>query len=257
MSELDAQRQALKDQIIAERGYWHPFHQGLLERDPDFLAAYLAFLSQPWRTGVLQPKVREFIYIAVDASVAHMYERGMRRHIEFALERGATPDEVLEVVELAAGLGGESAILGVRILAEELKAIRGEDVEAAALSEEQKRLKDEFIAVMGGWPDYGDAFLSLDADYLRSFLAFVGGPWKRGTLEPKIKDFVAIAVNSSPATLNPDGVRRHIRSALDHGATSTEIMEVIQLAAAIAIHTCTIGVPNLVEADAARTGIVG
>lgn len=245
--------QALKDRIVAERGYWHPFHEGLLQHDPDFLDAYLSFLSQPWKTGLLEPKVREFIYIAVDAAVSHMYERGMRRHIEFALDKGATAGEVLEVVQLTAGLGGESAVLGVRILAEELKAARGEDVTQEPLSDDQHRLKQEFVAVMGHWPAYGDAFLALDPAYLRSFLKFVGGPWQRGTLTPKVKDFIAIAVNVSPSTLNEAGVRRHIRSALGHGASAGEIMEVIQLAAAIAIHSCTIGVPNLVEAANERS----
>lgn len=245
---------ALKEKVTVERGYWHPFHQGLLERDPDFLAAYFSYQSQPWRTGHLAPKVREFIYIAIDASVAHLYERGMRRHIEFALDHGATPDEVLEVIETTAGLGGEAIGLGIQLLAEELKAVGGEDVAQRPLDAPQQMLKERVTETLGYWPVFGDAFLALAPDYLDVFLAFVGRPYQRGVLEPKIRDFVGLAVNVSPATLNQSGARRHIRQALNHGATAGELVEVIQLAGAIAIHTCTIGVPNLVEAAEARGG---
>ena len=78
-------RDKLKAEVIARRGYWHPFHEGLLELCPEFLAAYLAFQDGPARSGHLEPKVREFIYIAIDGAVSHLYERGLRRHIEDAL----------------------------------------------------------------------------------------------------------------------------------------------------------------------------
>ena len=38
---------------------------------------------------------------------------------------------------------------------------------------------------------------------------------------------------------------------LEYGATPQEIAEVLQLAGAIAIHTCTIGIPAVLEAAAA------
>ena len=50
---------------------------------------------------MLEPKVKELIYTAFDASATHMYVPGLRQHIENALGYGATPAEVMEVFELA------------------------------------------------------------------------------------------------------------------------------------------------------------
>ena len=47
------------------------------------------------------------------------------------------------------------------------------------------------------------------------------------------------------------GLRQHIRNALDYGATREEVLEVIELASVIGIHSCTVGVPILVEELAA------
>lgn len=241
-----SERQQLKERVIALRGYWHDFHEGLLEHDPDFLAAYVDFVSRPWLTGHLPGKTREFIYIAVDASAAHMYERGMRRHMEFAVEQGATIGELLEVVQIATSLGGESAIMGVELLCEELaEAGRAPEMPAG---DSHRRLKEDVSDRLGGWPPYADAFLKLDPDYLRIHAAFAGKKADNRHLDAKTREFISIAVNLSPATLNRDAVRRGMRAALAHGATEGELLEVIQLASAISIHSCTIGVPNAVAA---------
>ena len=63
----------------------------MLELDPEFFAAYLEFSSHPWKHGVLEPKVKELIYTAFDASATHMYIPGSTQHIVNALGYGATP----------------------------------------------------------------------------------------------------------------------------------------------------------------------
>ena len=74
--------------------------------EPGIPAAYLKFQDGPARSGHLEPKVREFIYIAIDGAVSHLYERGLRRHIEDALRLGATKEEVLQVIMLATAARG-------------------------------------------------------------------------------------------------------------------------------------------------------
>ncbi len=93
--------------------------QKFLEADPDFFEHYIGFSGHPWKTGVLPPKVKEFIYIAIDASVTHLYERGIRLHMRRALELGATREELLEVLELVSVLGIHSVLMGVPLLDEE------------------------------------------------------------------------------------------------------------------------------------------
>ena len=65
---------------------------------------------------MLEPKVKELIYTAFDASATHMYVPGLRQHIENALAYGATPAEVMEVFELASAIGIHACAVGLPIL---------------------------------------------------------------------------------------------------------------------------------------------
>ena len=71
-------------------GYWNGFWDGLLDLDEDFFEAYAALLVGPVETGPLDPKIKEFVYIAVDAAATHLYVPGIRQHIKQALGHGAT-----------------------------------------------------------------------------------------------------------------------------------------------------------------------
>jgi alkylhydroperoxidase/carboxymuconolactone decarboxylase family protein YurZ len=122
IAPLDERRQALKADFEAKRGYWHDFWNGLLELDPDFFEAYVGFSAHPWEHGVLEPKVKELIYTAFDASATHMYVPGLRQHIENALAYGATPAEVMEVFELASTIGIHGYLAALPIVLEELEA---------------------------------------------------------------------------------------------------------------------------------------
>ena len=82
---------------------------------PDYFAAFIDACMEPWRSGSLTPKERELMYIAIDCSITHTYEPGMRMHIKNALRYGATRDEILAVFELAALLGVEGYALGAAV----------------------------------------------------------------------------------------------------------------------------------------------
>ena len=89
-------------------------------------------------------------------------------------------------------------------------------------------------------------------DFVDGFLGYRSIAWTAGPLAPKIKEFIGLAVCAAPTCLHEAGIRGHIRRALQHGATKEEISEVLQLASAISIHTCTHAVPALVDAAAGR-----
>jgi alkylhydroperoxidase/carboxymuconolactone decarboxylase family protein YurZ len=120
---LSAAQRSLKARVIEERGSWNPLWDQLLVWDPEFFEAYFNFSAVPWRRSVLPPKVKELIYIAVDASTTHLYAPGLRRHIRNALKLGATREEILEVLELISVLGIHACNLGVPMLAEELESL--------------------------------------------------------------------------------------------------------------------------------------
>ncbi len=113
---LDERRTALKAAFEKNRGYWHPTWEGLLELDPDLFEAYVAFSSVPWKTGVLSPKVKEFIYCAFDASSTHLYVPGLKLHMRNALRYGSTAEELMELLEIVSTTGIHGTELGAPLL---------------------------------------------------------------------------------------------------------------------------------------------
>ena len=89
--------------------------------DPDFLEIYQKFSSLPWQRGHLEPKVKEFVYIAIDVATTHLYEPGLRIHIQNALRYGATVEEIMEVYQLVSVLGMHTFTMGIPVLLDELE----------------------------------------------------------------------------------------------------------------------------------------
>ncbi len=246
---LSERQRELRERFIDARGHWSELWDGLLTLDEDFFEAYLEFSSVPWRSGPLDPKTKELIYIAVDAAATHLYEPGIRQHIRLALQHGATAAEIMEVLELTATLGIHACNIGVPILVEELRA-SGQEV-SMELDANRERIKAEFEDKRGYWNPFWDEMLALDPDFFESYTRFSSVPWVSGTLEPKVKEFIYTAFDVAATHLYVKGLRQHIRNALDYGATREEVMEVIELASVIGIHSCTVGVPILLEELAA------
>jgi len=127
---LTDRQKMLKEKFIEMRGYWSEELWGeVLRLDPDFFEAYLNFSSKPWIKGVLSPKIKELIYIAMNA--IHMYGPGLRQHIRNALKYGATMEEILEVLEIVSVIGIHSVLMGVPILSEEIKNLKREQMESS------------------------------------------------------------------------------------------------------------------------------
>jgi len=106
--DLDTRQQQLKSDFEQNRGYWNPIWDGVLKLSPDFFEAYLEYSSVPWKHGVLAPKVKEFIYCAFDCSATHLWLPGLKLHMRNALGYGATPLEIIEVIQIASVLGAHA-----------------------------------------------------------------------------------------------------------------------------------------------------
>ena len=117
---LDANASELKRLFIERRGYWGKFWDALLVLSPEFFKAYLELSSVPWTHGVLQPKIKELIYIAIDAATTHLYLPGLRIHMRNAIGHGATQEEIMEVLMLVSAIGIHSCNEGVPMLLDEL-----------------------------------------------------------------------------------------------------------------------------------------
>jgi alkylhydroperoxidase/carboxymuconolactone decarboxylase family protein YurZ len=245
MALTDVQQQ-IKDEFIAVRGTWGQAWQRILELDAEFLRAYLEWAAVPLRKHHLEPKVREFVFIAADAAATHLYEPGIRQHVRAALDLGASAAEVMEVLELTSTLGIHACNIGVPLLIEVLTE-EGKRAGPAPLSPPQQQLKAEFTASRGYWHEFWDGLLELDAELFAAYLDFSAVPWRTGVLAPKVKELVYIAFDAAATHLYVPGLKLHMRNAVRLGATAAEILEVLEIVSVIGIHAATVGAPILAD----------
>lgn len=240
-------RAELRAAFIEARGYWSPLWDGVLALDERFFAAYLRFSERPWNEGPLDPKVKELVYVAIDVATTHLYEPGIRIHVHNALRHGASPAEIMDVLELASGLGIHTCTVGAPILLEEL----GEQAAGTGpLSAAQQELKQRFTAAHGHWEDRWEALLRLDPGFFEAYLDLTAASAGEGHVEPKVRELLHVAICAATTHLHEPALRAHVRRALRLGATAHEIMEVFELTSVLGIHACTVGVPILIaEAD--------
>ena len=79
-------------------------------------------------------------------------------------------------------------------------------------------------------------------------------PWSSAILPRKTVELISLAINAACTNLNPDGTRRHIRAALEAGATRDEILFVLKAGSLMSIHSCSLGAPILLE-EAKAAGV--
>lgn len=103
----------VKAEFTKNRGYWSDELQSMVRTSPDFFEGYTAFSSQPWKTGALAPMVKELLYVAIDVDTTHLFEPGIRIHVRNALRYGATPSQILQVMQITSCLGMQSFLLGI------------------------------------------------------------------------------------------------------------------------------------------------
>jgi len=72
-------------------------------------------------------------------------------------------------------------------------------------------------------------------------------PLTEGALPLKFIERVCVGLNAAHTNLNPDGTRRHIRAALAAGAGRQEILFVLKVASAMAIHSGSSAGPILLQ----------
>jgi alkylhydroperoxidase/carboxymuconolactone decarboxylase family protein YurZ len=99
----------------------------------------------------------------------------------------------------------------------------------------------------GDWNPMWDTLESADPDFLEAYLQLRSVPIGQGPLPMKVKELILVAINAATTHLYAPGVRRHIRNALQHGATRAEVLETIQLTTVLGIHACNLAVPILEE----------
>jgi alkylhydroperoxidase/carboxymuconolactone decarboxylase family protein YurZ len=104
----------------------------------------------------------------------------------------------------------------------------------------------------GDWNPLWSMLAEWDADFLEAYLGLRSVPFRKGPLPRKVKELILLAINAATTHMYAPGVRRHIRNALEAGATQNEILETIQLTTVLGIHSSNLAVPILAEELAQR-----
>ena len=118
--ELREDIAAIKEEFVRTRGFWNKDRDLLARFMPDYFTSLSALSMAPWKDGSLSACERELVYIAIDASVTHMFEAGLRLHIRNALNAGATQADILEVLHLVSLVGLEGYVIGASTLMRDL-----------------------------------------------------------------------------------------------------------------------------------------
>ena len=116
--ELTAEQAALKDRFIALNKYWSDTLESVLRHDVEIFEAYLDYMSASQVKKTLEPKIRELLFVAVNAAPTTLNAVEIERHIDLALEYGATKEELLEVFEVVCCLGIHTVLEGTPLLNE-------------------------------------------------------------------------------------------------------------------------------------------
>jgi alkylhydroperoxidase/carboxymuconolactone decarboxylase family protein YurZ len=97
-------------------------------------------------------------------------------------------------------------------------------------------------------------FRQWDPGFVDQCLKVSNSPWTGGVLTRKEVELISLAVNCACTNLNAEGTRRHIRGALEAGATRDEILMVLKIGSLLSIHTASLGAPILLE-EAKAAGV--
>ncbi len=99
----------------------------------------------------------------------------------------------------------------------------------------------------GPWDDALAQLYEWDPAWAETCTRMSTNPWRSGVLPRKLVELIGIGLNAACTSLNPEGTRRHVRRALEAGATREEILFVLKCASVMSIHSCSLGAPILLE----------
>jgi alkylhydroperoxidase/carboxymuconolactone decarboxylase family protein YurZ len=243
MRTTDIDQTSVIDQQQAS-GPWGPALDLLRQWDPFWADTCVQMTTNPWTTGVLPRKFIELVGVGLNAACTNLNADGTRRHIRAALEAGATRDEIVFVLKCASVMSLHSCSLGAPILLEEAKAAGVKPTERATTPATPACDK---MKAIGQWNAAWDPLYALDPVWTDEFMATGIGIYAGGVMTAKEIELLSIAFDASYTHMYAPGTRRHIQGALNHGATTEEVMEVLKLCVVQGVQACNLGLPILAD----------
>jgi alkylhydroperoxidase/carboxymuconolactone decarboxylase family protein YurZ len=185
----------------------------------------------------LLPLELALIRLGLAASVTALDQDEINAAITAAMEEGATPTQVQEVVSLVSGLGVHS------LMATAAPIARACGLDEAPLTAAQRVLWDEHVGQDPFWiafeaelPGFLGAMLRLSADQFTAFFDYCAVPWKSGQVRARLKELIAMACDATPTHRFAPGFRLHLNNALKLGVGRRTVTEVLEMAARAPTH---------------------
>ncbi|KAK4545294.1 hypothetical protein LTR36_003474 [Oleoguttula mirabilis] len=233
---------------------WNESWTCLAKIDPEIFQASVRLLAVPKQKKHLSVKMQSLILLSVDCAATHLYTPGIRQHIRDAATAGATLAEVLEVLELSSTLGIHACNIGIPLLVEVLKeegVYESHPTAGKPFDDRRLAMKEDFTVKRGYWHSFWDDMLALDPEFFEAYTEFSSVPWTRhvegnthpGALAPYEKELVYCAFDAAATHLYVSGLKAHFRNALRLGATVEQILEVLELATPLSLHTLNVAAP--------------
>lgn len=230
----DADLEAIKALFIAERGYWRPWTETMLQVSPGFVRQYACYAGHPARTGALTERMVELIYVGLDASSPHLFESGLSTHMQRAIEEGATHNDIVDVLHLVAVQGLVSVCQASDILAE----LAFGDADAPAI---EKSLQTRIDSLGAAHALALAGVARLNPGYTEVLLDFIEHGRPGAGLSPSERTLVQLAMHACFTAFNPDAVRQIVSNGLSQNLTPAELHQAIQLGAHLAVHGTALG----------------
>jgi alkylhydroperoxidase/carboxymuconolactone decarboxylase family protein YurZ len=232
----------------SSHGYWSAELDALLTADPRYFKAYDRLLSVTSVRGNLTPKERELICIAVTGQVTYLNPAATAHHIRQAQRLGASAEEIVETLQLAASLGVHSMLVGVPLAHEVFQEL---EVSAAVSDDEMdahcRELKERFIRHRKYWTPGWDLVLAYTPEYFEAYLDLSSIPWNHGPLSESFKELIYVAIDVVTTHLFTPGIRTHSKKAVEYGATPDQVIDVMALASNIGIETVLASVSQVLQ----------
>ena len=179
---------------------------------------------------------RELVGYAVHASVTTLDFGEGDRYAARALDLGATPGQLHEVLVLVSGLGVHTLMEGSRSLA---TLLRNRGQELPAMDDARTGLLERYVGSARFWrvfeshvPGFLDALLRLSPAGFEGFMRYGALPSQTKQLEPVVKEIISVAVDALPTHRYMPGLRLHLAYALALGSGRSALLEAIDIAAA-------------------------
>ena len=106
----------------------------------------------------------------------------------------------------------------------------------------------------GAWSSVLDKFAEWDPDWTERCARMTNNPWTTGVLPVRWIELICIALNAACTHRNEAGVQRHVRAALEAGASRDEILDTFKGVSVLGIHSVAVTLPILFE-EGAKAGV--